>query len=132
MNAAAAVFVASIVGVSASQADIRGDWINERGSVVVHISDCTTGLCGTVIWSSPAAKRDAARGGTADFDGTTVMTGFAPVSDLRWQGKLFVPDQGRRVRATVTLVDRGALAVKACDLGGLICSKQTWTRWRAN
>jgi uncharacterized protein (DUF2147 family) len=119
-------------GSIAANADIRGDWINPRATAIVRIADCPTGLCGTVIWSAPAAQRDSARGGTADLDGKTVMTSFVPASARRWRGKLFLPDQNRVVKAVIDLSETDQLRVKACELGGLVCRTQKWNRRPAN
>lgn len=112
-------------------AGVRGNWINDHGTAIIRIADCPSGLCGTVIWSAPAAQRDAARGGTAELNGTTVMSGFTPASERRWRGRLFVPDQNRTVRATIELQDDDELEVKGCELGRLLCRSQKWNRWPA-
>jgi uncharacterized protein (DUF2147 family) len=106
--------------------------MNERRTAIIRIADCPTGLCGTVIWSAPAAQDDATRGGTDDLNGTTVMFGFTPVLPHQWRGKLFLPDQNRTVRATIDLQADGALRVKGCKLAGLVCKTQRWARWTAN
>ena len=111
---------------------LAGDWINQRRTAVVRIGECPSGLCGTIVWSAPAARADAARGGTSELDGTMVMFAFRPVSPQRWRGKLFLPDQGRTVKATLELTPQGSLHVKGCELGGLVCKSQEWTRWAAN
>jgi uncharacterized protein (DUF2147 family) len=112
-------------------AEIRGEWINERKSAIIRVQECPTGLCGSIVWSTPAAQRDAKRGGTAALDGTSVMYGFVPASSHQWRGRLFLPDRNRTVRATIELQRRGVLKVKGCELGGLICRTQTWVRWSA-
>ena len=111
---------------------IIGDWVNERHTAIIRIADCPTGLCGTVIWSAAPAQRDAERGGTDDLNGTMVMLGFVPAAPQRWRGKLFLPDHARTVKATVELQSNGALHVRGCELGGLVCRSQKWTRWTAN
>lgn len=117
--------------VSAPQADIRGEWLNQPATVIVRISDCPSGLCGTVVWSAASAKRDAARGGTVALDGTTVMSGFV-VKRQGWRGRLYLPDVNRTVAATITLDRAGKLRVRACELGGLVCRSQMWARRPAN
>ena len=111
--------------------EIRGHWINARRTVVVQIADCGIALCGTVVWSTDAAQRDAARGGTAVLNGTVVMSGLMPASNGRWRGFLFAPDLGRRVKGTLTL-EGPTIRIKACDLGGLLCRSQIWSRSDTN
>ncbi|WP_155262838.1 DUF2147 domain-containing protein [Sphingomonas segetis] len=113
---------------AATAADIHGEWVNKGATAIIRIADCPTGLCGTVIWSTPKAQSDAARGGTAELNGTVVMSGFVPASERRWRGRLFLPDQNRMVRVAIELRGANELRVKGCELGGLVCRSQTWTR----
>ena len=85
----------------ATAGDIRGDWVNQRGTAIIRIDNCASGLCGTVVWSAPTAQRDAIRGGTADLNGSIVMSGFVRATERRWRGTLFLPDQNRMVKALV-------------------------------
>ena len=119
-------------GSANAPAKITGEWVNERHTAIIRIADCPTGLCGTVIWSAAPAQRDAERGGTDDLNGTMVMLGFVPAAPQRWRGKLFLPDHARTVKATVELQSNGALHVRGCELGGLVCRSQKWTRWAGN
>lgn len=123
-----AALLVMIVQASAASVDIRGDWLNQRGTVIIRIADCDSGLCGTVIWSAPAARHDAARGGTAELNGTVVMSAFATASDRRWRGKLFLPDQNRTVKGTIDIRGQDELQVTGCELAGLVCRTQSWTR----
>jgi uncharacterized protein (DUF2147 family) len=120
------LMVVQAVGVLS--ADIRGDWMNQARTAVVRIADCGPGLCGTIIWSAPRAQRDARRGGTVELNGTVVMTGFVLSFRDGWRGRLFLPDRNRTVEATIQLRDKSALEVRACELGGLVCKSQAWTR----
>jgi uncharacterized protein (DUF2147 family) len=124
----AAMLVALAQASLPSMADIRGQWINERGTAIIHIADCPSGLCGTIVWSSAAARSDAARGGTAELNGTEVMSGFVALSGRRWRGKLFLPDHNRTVKADIELQDKDLLRVKGCEVAGLVCRSQRWIR----
>ena len=119
------------LGSATPAADIQGEWINSRRTAVIRIADCSSGLCGTVVWTAAAAQRDALRGGTAHLDGATVMWAFIPMSMHRWRCSLFLPDQNRTVKATVELPANARLRVRGCELAGLVCKSQTWTRWAA-
>jgi uncharacterized protein (DUF2147 family) len=124
---AAALLIGAQASV-ASAADIRGSWVNERGTVIIRIADCPSGLCGEVVWSAPAAQGDAARGGIAELDGTMVISNFVPVSSQSWRVRLFLPDRNRTVRATTRMHGNDELVVRGCELGGLICKSQNWQR----
>ncbi len=130
MSSLALIMFAQAGALPAS--DIRGEWINDRRTAVVSIADCSFGLCGTIVWSAPVARRDAARGGTPELNGKTVMMGLVPTAAQRWRGKLFLPDQNRIVSARIELNLEDQLRVRGCELGGLVCRTQTWSRRRAN
>jgi uncharacterized protein (DUF2147 family) len=124
------LLLAMLVQAPAPSSDIRGDWINQRQTAVIRISDCPTGICGVVTWSAPTAQVDAARGGTRELNGTTVIRDFAASEGGRWRGQVFLPDLNRSAKATIELQSDGTrLRVRACELGGLICKTQTWSRW---
>lgn len=121
--------LAMLAQIGIAPSDIRGDWVNERQTAVIRISDCPMGLCGVVIWSAPIAQRDAARGSARVLNGMTVMRDFAPSNGARWRGRLFLPDLNRSVKATIELQGGGTrLRVKGCELGGLVCKSQIWNR----
>lgn len=113
---------------NAAPADIRGEWINAHRTAIIRITECPSGLCGTIVWSAAKARADAARGGTATLDGVTVMQGFVPSSRSRWRGRLFLPDHNRTVRAEIQLQGHDELQVKGCELAGLACRIQRWNR----
>ena len=113
----------------APSASPEGEWINQAGSVIVRIAPCESGLCGTVSWASETAQKDAARGGTALLVGTEVMYAFVPVGEGRWQGRLFLPDVRRRVKATLRWDASDRIAIRGCEFGGVICRTQYW--WRS-
>jgi uncharacterized protein (DUF2147 family) len=124
----AAMLLMFAQGFGSNAADIRGEWINQRSTAIVRIEDCPSGVCGTVIWSAPTARRDAAGGGIGELNGTIVMLGFVPASTRRWRGRLFLPDHNRTVQATIELRINDELQVTGCELGGLLCKRQRWHR----
>lgn len=126
------MMLAAAQAAAGGSSSIVGQWINERHTAIVRIANCSSGLCGTIVWSGSAAQRDAARGGTVVLDGMTVMLDFVPQSPGRWRGKLFLPDQNRMVKATIDQPADNVLRVKGCELRGLFCRTQKWVRWTAN
>ncbi len=107
---------------------IAGDWANEDRSVIVRIAPCAQAVCGHVQWSSPEAQSDAARAGTPRLNGTRVVIDFVATSERQWRGKLFIPDHRRTVRATIRQKGPDHLEVKGCELAGLVCRTQKWSR----
>jgi uncharacterized protein (DUF2147 family) len=83
-------------------------------------------LCGKVVWASARGKREASKG-APDVVGTTVLTGLR-LSQGRWTGTLFIPDDDIHVSARLQPVDSRQLKLTGCGLMGLICRTQVWTR----
>lgn len=111
---------------------IEGDWANASNSVVVHVEPCADALCGYVSWASQSAQDNASRAGTAQLVGTQIMRNFVSIGPDRWRGTLFVPDMRRTTRAKLIRRGPDELAIIGCELGGLICKKQTWHRASAS
>lgn len=117
-----------VAALNSADHSIAGDWANEDRSVIVRIAPCEKAVCGHVQWSSPAAQSDAARAGTHRLNGTKVVTDFVATRDSQWKGQLFIPDHRRTVRATIRKTSPDRLEVKGCELAGLICRTQKWSR----
>lgn len=107
--------------------NLEGLWRNPIGSAVIRVAPCGRVLCGTVVWASERGKREAATS-TSHIVGTTVLTGVKPVSDNRWSGELFIPDDNVHVAARLQLLGRNRLKLTGCAVLGLFCRSQIWTR----
>lgn len=107
--------------------NLEGLWRNPIGSAVIRVAGCGRALCGTVVWASERGKREAATS-TSHIVGTTVLTGVKPVSDNRWSGELFIPDDNVHVAARLQLLGRNRLKLTGCAVLGLFCRSQIWTR----
>lgn len=107
--------------------NLEGLWRNPIGSAVIRVAPCGRVLCGTVVWASERGKREAATS-TSHIVGTTVLTGVKPVSDNRWFGELFIPDDNVHVAARLQLLGRNRLKLTGCAVLGLFCRSQIWTR----
>lgn len=105
-----------------------GRWTNPSGSVTIEIAACGGAYCGTVVAASDKAKADAAKGGTKTLVGTQLLSDFAPSSQVRWKGRLFIPDLNRHPKADISLVDENTLKVRGCAIGRSLCRSQLWTR----
>ncbi len=109
--------------------DDLGTWKNKSNSVHVQITPCGDDTrCGTVVWASEKAKRDAAEGGTDELVGTQILRKFREGKKGVWKGKAFVADIGKEFSGTVKPLDYDTMEVKGCIAGGLICKTQIWTR----
>jgi uncharacterized protein (DUF2147 family) len=109
-------------------AGIQGRWTNPGGNVTILIAPCGDAYCGTVTAASNKAKTDSAEHGTSHLVGTRLLTDFAPDADGRWSGRLFVPDIPITTDASIERTGTNQLKVTGCELGGLLCKSQLWTR----
>ena len=120
-----AIGFAVMCGPVAAQGAVRGKWVNPSKSVIIEIAPCGQVLCGTVVWASEKAKRDA-RKGTQHLVGTKLLTGMKHSSASLWKGKIFVPDQNFTASAKLKPEGSNHLKVSGCMM--MICKSQTWTK----
>lgn len=133
---AAAIMACVLVGAAMPAAAVvrvqvaapTGLWVNPARSVKVATAPCGAALCGRVAWASGAASTDARAGGTPRLAGTEILQDYHRAGAATWQGRVLVPDMGRTVDSTLTLLDTDRLKVSGCVLGGLFCKSQIWTR----
>ncbi len=115
---------------AAAPPPIAGIWTNPAGSVQVSMAPCGPRLCGTVVAASDRARDDAAAGGTDRLVGTQLFRGLVADGPGHWSGEVFVPDLGRTVAGTLTVIDAGTIEVAGCVIPGIVCQTQVWTRTR--
>lgn len=120
-----AMGLAALCGPAGAEAAVRGKWVNPSKSVIIEIAPCGQVLCGTVVWASEKAKKDA-RKGTQHLVGTKLLTGMKHSSAQVWKGKIFVPDQNFHASAKLKPVGATHLKVSGCMM--MICKSQTWTK----
>ena len=106
-----------------------GTWTNPKHSVTVRIAACGGGVwCGRVTAASAKAKADALAGSGRPLVGATLMQDFRADGGGGWKGTLIIPDIRQTAEATMRLAGRGAIEIKGCGMGGLVCKTQVWTR----
>jgi uncharacterized protein (DUF2147 family) len=125
--AAIALLFAAQSAAPGAAAPIEGQWRSPGGNSIIAIAPCGSALCGTVVWASAQAKKDAAKT-TDQLVGTQLLTAVQPVSDGRWQGRLFIPDKNMRVTAKIMLGGPGQLKVSGCLAGKALCKSALWTK----
>ena len=124
------VLIAILLAAAAPSAGdpALGTWSNPKGTVTVRTSRCGRAICGTVIAAAPAAREKARAAGTENLVGTRILSNFRPAGRGRWEGEAFVVDLGLTVPAVMTQLDRNALQIEGCSLGGYLCRNQVWHR----
>ena len=113
---------------AALAAPIEGKWQNPKDSVIVDVTSCgVETYCGKVSWASPKAKRKA--DGRMQV-GTQILTGLKSDGRGGYKGRAYLPRHRIHATATERNAGRDALIVKVCELGGLLCKSERWTRVR--
>lgn len=125
--AAFALYVAAALAAPTPAASIEGQWMHPEKTVMIRVEPCGEAMCGTVIWATQSAQRDA-RGGVDRLLGARLLTGFQRNTKGVWKGKIFVPDYGIHVSGKIQPMDGDRLKVSGCAFGGILCRAQVWTR----
>ena len=99
-----------------------------RGTASSRIAPCGTAYCGTVVWASDQAKKDAAKAARSQLIGTQLLTGLKETRPGFWQGTIFIPDRNMRATAKIQLA-RPRTAQGLRLRGAVICRSQYWNRY---
>ena len=121
-------FALLLLASAPASASVEGRWTNPRRSVVIEVGRCGQAWCGTVVWATPKAKRNAAKGGTENLIGTRILSGARPVGPNVYKGRGFVPKRNIYAPATIRQTGPNTMVVEGCTLAGLLCKEQRWTR----
>ncbi|SFJ33114.1 Uncharacterized conserved protein, DUF2147 family [Phyllobacterium sp. CL33Tsu] len=109
--------------------EIAGTYVNETGRTKVKISDCNSGVCGTIVWMNQpvndinnpdASKRDRPVVGLQAVS----MKATGPGT---YAGTLYDPETGKTYSGKAKVAGN-AVELSGCVLGGLICKSATWRR----
>jgi uncharacterized protein (DUF2147 family) len=122
-----ALIAALAVQAAASDSNsIEGTWRSPGGNSIIKIAACGESPCGTVVWATDRAKKDASKT-TAQLVGTALLTNLQQDKKGNWQGKLFIPDKKMRVTAKVERLGPSQLKVSGCAMGKAMCKAAVWT-----
>jgi uncharacterized protein (DUF2147 family) len=129
------IFLASIAlfaltAAQDSSQSIDGRWRSPGGNSIIDVAACGASRCGSVVWASDKGKKDASKT-TPQLIGTKLLTGLEQDAKGVWRGKLFIPDQNKRVTAKIERAGPGQLKVSGCLAGKALCKSQTWTSFTA-
>ncbi|TPG52986.1 DUF2147 domain-containing protein [Sphingomonas glacialis] len=108
----------------------KGLWTNPQKSVRVVFQDCGRAMCGKIVWASPKAQADAARGGGGQLVGAMLFSDFVEQRRGLWNGSVLIPDIGQTVSGTIEQTGPDTLVGEGCLVAGFGCKRQTWTRTR--
>jgi uncharacterized protein (DUF2147 family) len=119
---------AAVAAQAPAESPMYGVWLNHAGNVKVETKPCGQFLCGTVVWASPQALKEAKAAGTDNLVGMQLLKSYRPTPKGEWEGKVFVPDLKRTFYSRLYRLSDDKIRISGCILGGLICKYQTWTR----
>lgn len=118
--------IASLGLAGAALADpVEGTWktqVDDGSYAHIRMAPCGSAICGTI-----------ARTFNADGEykspniGKTLVIDMVPNGDGSYAGKVWRPSNDKIYIGKMQL-NGNALALRGCVAGGLLCSKQTWSR----
>ena len=127
----ALVLIAALALQTASSSSIDGTWRSPGGNSIMKVGSCGDGPCGTVVWATDKAKKDASKT-TSQLVGTALLTNLQQRKDGSWLGKLFIPDKKMRVTAKIERVSDTQLKVSGCAAGKALCKSAIWTAFTSD
>jgi uncharacterized protein (DUF2147 family) len=116
----------AVLGTAACADPVEGVWqteVDDGAFAHVTISPCAAAYCGTITASF---KEDGAPF-ESENKGKTIVIDMVPQGDGTYEGSVFRPSNGKTYSGSLTL-NGDKLRLAGCVAGGLICSKQNWTR----
>ena len=121
----------AVLPVTARSASPEGLWLVADQTARIRIEKCGNEMWGSVAWLSEA-KKDINNPNPAlrarSMTGTAVLIGMKPAGSERWEGEVYNARDGRTYNSKMAVTPAGALEIKGCVLGGLICGGENWTR----
>lgn len=112
--AVAATTLLAATAAFAQAASPYGTWTRPSSGAKIDFYDCGGKLCAKVVSSPNKAAV-----------GKVIMTGAAKSGNNTWNGDLLNTDDGKTYSGVVTLEGPGALNLKGCVLGGIVCKGET-------
>jgi uncharacterized protein (DUF2147 family) len=121
-----AAIAALIVSASIASADpLVGTWQTEPDDGAyahVDIAPCGANFCGTI----ERTFKDGAEY-TSPNKGKTLVIDMAPQGSGKYEGRVWRPSNDKIYLGKIAL-NGDKMRLSGCVAGGLLCSKQNWTR----
>jgi uncharacterized protein (DUF2147 family) len=125
---------------AAQPTDVVGVWLNPKANTRVRVSPCGAALCGNIVWlkssNDPQTGAPLTDKNNPDPENRNrPILGMQIITDLKpgraageWTGKIYSPNEGKTYDASFSMEGPNGLKMEGCQLAGLICRSQTWTR----
>lgn len=117
------------IPATAQTPEIVGTYINESGRTKVELSDCSAGVCGTVVWMSNPVK-DVNNPDPSKHDRPVVGLQAVTLKSTggeTYSGTLYDTESGKTYTGKAKVSGSG-VELSGCVLGGLICKTSVWRR----
>jgi uncharacterized protein (DUF2147 family) len=129
----------ALASVPAYAADPRGKWFTDGQESQVLISECPSGLCGTIVALKEPNDPKTGKPYTDEHNpdpskrgrslvGIQIVLGMKPAGSDKWSGEVYNVSDGKTYRGYITMTGDSIMKLQGCVMGGLICKSQTWTR----
>lgn len=125
MKALILAAAASLMATMAMADPVEGVWqTQEDDGAYAHVSmqPCGPNFCGVISRTFKAGAEYQ-----SENLGKTLVIDMAPQGDGKYEGKVWRPSNNKIYYGTIALAG-DSMRLSGCVAGGLICSKQTWTR----
>lgn len=125
MKALILAAAASLLATMAMADPVEGVWqTQEDDGAYAHVSmqPCGPNFCGVISRTFKAGAEYQ-----SENLGKTLVIDMAPQGDGKYEGKVWRPSNNKIYYGTIALAG-DSMRLSGCVAGGLICSKQTWTR----
>lgn len=117
---------AVLVGATAALADpVEGVWktqTDDGAYAHVTMAKCGSNVCGTISRTFNASGEYK-----SENIGKQIVRSMEPVGGGKYAGKVWRPSNNKIYIGKIDLAGN-SLKLAGCIAGGLLCSKQTWTR----
>ena len=134
--AALLLFVSGVF--AETKADPTGVWLTQDGDAKIKISQCVTGLCGTIIWLKAPIDPSTGKPQVDDKNanpslakrpiiGINIFSEMKAAPGSKWSGKIYNADNGKTYSTELTVAAPRKLEVRGCVLA-VLCGSETWTK----
>ncbi|TDE41186.1 DUF2147 domain-containing protein [Antarcticimicrobium sediminis] len=120
-----AVLGLGIAGAAMAADPLEGTWkteVDDGSYAHIDIAPCGAALCGVI-----AKSFNASGAYRSENQGKTLVIDMVPQGDGHYAGKVWRPSNDKIYIGKMDL-SGNTVALRGCVAGGLICSKQSWSR----
>ena len=116
----------AFAGMALAADPVEGIWqtaVDDGAYAHITIEPCANAYCGSI---SKSFREDGSAFESENL-GKQIVIGMVPQGDGTYEGQVFRPSNGKTYFGSITL-NGDELKLSGCVAGGLICSRQNWTR----